>query len=50
MASIIYSTKLPGGTDLVLLEPFLEQLLASLLQNRTAQLQRLVLVELTLIQ
>lgn len=35
---------------LVLLQPFLQQLLAALLQDRPAQLQRLKLVELTLVQ
>lgn len=34
---------------LVLLQPFLQQLLATLLQYRPAQLQRLKLVELTLV-
>lgn len=35
---------------LVLLQPFLQQLLATLLQDGPAQLQRLKLVELTLVQ
>lgn len=38
------------GTHLVLFQPFFQQLLATLLKNRPAKLQRLKLVELALIQ
>lgn len=37
-------------THLVLLQPFLQQLLAPLLEDRPAELQRLKLIELALIQ
>ena len=37
-------------SDLILLEPLLQQLLASLLEHGPAQLQRLKLVELALVQ
>lgn len=37
-------------THLVLLQPFLQQLLAALLEHRPAELQRLKLIELALVQ
>ena len=37
-------------TDLLFLQPFFQQLLPTLHQDRSAQLQRLVLVELALVQ
>ena len=43
-------TKLLAALKLVFLQPFLQQLLASLLQDRTAQLKGFVFVELTLVQ
>lgn len=37
-------------THLVLLQPFFQQLLAALLEDRPAELQRLKLIELALVQ
>ena len=42
-------TQLFGALQLVLFQPLLQQLLASLLEDGAAQLQRLVLVELALV-
>lgn len=47
---LMSSIRLIQQAYLVLLQPFLQQLLAALLQDRPAQLQRLKLVELTLVQ
>ena len=38
------------ATNLVFFQPLLQQLFAALLQHRAAQLQRLILVELALVQ
>ena len=48
--SLYKITKLLTALKLVFLQPFLQQLLASLLQYRTAQLKGFIFVELTLVQ